>query len=550
MKIQKTSLVKQCGVVLSFLWILCLAPLQGHSQNMAFKPLFCTTSYTIEYFLPMPSGSIFVSGYDTVDNANKKSTALLKKYDQNFNLIWEKRFGGSGYESFNFIMYLGDNRLLVRGITNSQDGDVQNNYPFGQNEWVCVLDTNGNILHQLIYGASGDGTQSHRIKMGPNGDLYFCGGTYSDTFDFIDKGPFDFNDDGYIACADSQLNKKWLKFQEVNNGDSHCMDVNFLPNGHLILAFSTNVADGDLAVQSPTPRGATVLLEMDTLGTVFWQKRYGANDPASWYGDVDQIFKDPNKWAYYLVGYTSSKTADCWDTYPYLTSNDPSYHWIMKVDTLGTKIWSHIYGAFSASGNTQLGSNTALLDSNMLHFPDLAEGSDNYVFGTAIGPKDTWLVDVDSNGILTKHYRVGYPGAEWSPNMVQKNPATNERYYLYRFGNFLTTSRNIPNVCDTSALATNYIIGKYDYWPLNFPEPKGESQAILIYPNPTSDELIISGLEKGMLIQVFNSSGQLVKSSNATSSKEKFSVKGWIKGTYIFKFRDKNIKETHTVLIQ
>jgi len=70
----------------------------------------------------MPTGSIFVTGFDTIDNANKKSTALLYKYDKDFNILWQKRYGGAEYDKFNYIEYIGDNRLLVRGMSSSNIG--------------------------------------------------------------------------------------------------------------------------------------------------------------------------------------------------------------------------------------------------------------------------------------------------------------------------------------------------------------------------------------------------------------------------------------------
>lgn len=480
---------KNRTIIFMLLVIACTRVNSIEAQNMAFQKLYCTTEFTIKYFLPMHTGSIFIAGYDTLDFANTNGAAILRKYDKDFNLIWEKKYGGSGGENFNYLYYIGDNRLLVRGNTNSQDGDVLNNYPYGNNEWVCVIDTNGNMLHQLIYGADGSATISNSIKMGPNGNIYFCGSTYGDTFDFVDKGPFDFQDDAYIACADSQLNKKWLKFYEVNNGDSEVRDVDFLPNGHLLLVCGSNVADGDLAVVTPTAKGATVIMEIDSLGAVYWQKRYGAATPLNVDGTMGKIYKDPNKWQYYLSGGTSTKDGDCWDSHPNFGSPDQSYHWIMKIDTLGNKIWSHIYGPFSDSGNTGLTYFTELFDKNTIHFPDVVFGSDNHEFGTAIGKEDTWLVNIDSNGVLYKDYRIGYPNVSWRPMLVMKNPVTNENYYLYNDGKGLGYAPS-PNACDTTPNKNNCIIGKYNYWPNNIIEKNKEILNLRVYPNPANEYIV------------------------------------------------------------
>ncbi|MBK6331256.1 MAG: T9SS type A sorting domain-containing protein [Bacteroidetes bacterium] len=498
----------------------------------------------------MQTGSIFIVGADSINFAVTQGSAVLKKFDKDFNLIWERKYGGSGGENFNLIKYIGDNRLLVRGMSTSLDGDVLNNNNFAINEWVCIMDTNGNILHQLIYSGANDPTQAKNIRIGPNGDIYFCGLADGSAYDFVGNGPFDFASDGYIACTDSLLNKKWLKFFEVSNaGDCSVEDVSFLPNGHLLLVCFSTTSDGAFAVNTPTAKGATILMEMDTLFNIYWQKRYGTATAVNVDGLMSIVYKDPNKWEYYLLGFTSGKDGDCWDSYPYLAKGDHSYHWVMKVDTLGNKVWSHIYGGFSDDGTDHLESFADAFYGNTIHFADGAEGSDNYDLGTAIGKVDTWLIDIDSNGVLYKHQRIGYPNVRWVPRLVRINPLTNEQYYLY-FDSKGPNYTPSPNVCDTSLLVENYMIGKYNHWANATTHVTSTVMQLIIYPNPAKEEINIEKLQPGTIIEIYTIEGKKVKSFKTSKTKESISVSGWPRGTYLVKATFKNEVFSQKILLQ
>lgn len=549
MKNDNRPKTKNRTIIFMLLVIACTRVNSIDAQNMAFQKLYCTTTldFTMKDFLLMPTSTVYVVGYDTANFAVTNGSAVLKKFDKDFNLIWEKRYGGSSGENFNLVQYMGDNRLLVRGSTDSQDGDVLNNYPVGPNEWVCIMDTNGNILHQLIWGAD-YGVQSYSIKLSPKGDLFFCGSTSSGAEDFIGNGPFDFADDGYLACADSQLNKKWMHFFEVSAaGNSEVRDVNFLPNGHLLLTCISTTTDGAFAINAPTANGASIIMEIDTLFNVYWQKRYGT--ASSLGGLMASITKDPSRWEFYLTGFTEYKDGDCWDNYPYLAKGGHSYHWIMKIDTLGNKLWSHIYGGFSNDGNDALDGGFEVFDNNTIHFADRVEGSDSYDFGTQIGKKDTWLISIDSNGILYKHNRIGYPNVTWSPYTARLNPITKEIYYLYNDGKGQSYIPS-PNVCDTTYNLNNYVLGKYNYWPTTLNKLEKGKMDLIVYPNPAKDEISIEKLEKGTILEIFSLEGKKITSLKSNKLKETISIRGWPRGTYLIKATHKNQQFSQKIILQ
>jgi DNA helicase TIP49 (TBP-interacting protein) len=62
---------------------------------------------------------------------------------------------------------------------------------------------------------------------------------------------------------------------------------------------------------------------------------------------------------------------------------------------------------------------------------------------------------------------------------------------------------------------------------------------ISIYPNPTANQLNISGINIGDVIQITNNLGQVVLSRTALQSKETISTDNWAKAIYNIVITDK-----------
>lgn len=511
--------------------VLCFSFLtKSFAQNYHFNKKFCDVGDYYKYtdFTILPSGSVFWVGSDSND-------AQILKLDKNFNISWKKLFGGSNSDRFVSIDYLGDNRLLITGQSNSIDGDVVGNYSIGTNAWICIIDTNGNILHQVIYGGAAS-SQLHFCKVAPNGDIFFCGTTYGDTLDFAASAPFDFLDDGFIACADSFLNKKYLHFFDVVNGNSRVYDLDFLPNGHLIIVASSNVLDGAMAVNTPTPKGATVLMEIDTLANIYWQRRYGSMGGVNVGGTMSNIIKDPNKAEYMLMGNCSYKDGDCWDSYPYLNKGGSNYVWLMKVDSLGNKVWSHIFGSFSDSGTDyqHYSVNYNYIEHSAIVTTE-TDGIDNYAMGDIIGKVDTWAFQVNMDGQMVKNFRAGFDGAAWRSYLGAKiSPYDSIIYYRQRqYVDTVNYYTSYPHACDSQKLKEFTILGTYEFWPSSVQENNiKETYNFKIYPNPASNQVKIDDLLIGGKLEIFSVDGKKMYSEKISSRNITISISNWVSGIY------------------
>ncbi|MBC3791208.1 hypothetical protein [Spirosoma utsteinense] len=69
------------------------------------------------------------------------------------DLVWQKTYGGAGFESFNAILTQPDGSYILTGNTSSTDGDVSGNH--GNNDvWLVKLNQTGSLIRQKTFGGS------------------------------------------------------------------------------------------------------------------------------------------------------------------------------------------------------------------------------------------------------------------------------------------------------------------------------------------------------------------------------------------------------------
>lgn len=77
------------------------------------------------------------------------------------------------------------------------------------------------------------------------------------------------------------------------------------------------------------------LIKTDFDGNFMWEKKYGGS-----YCDYTNKILKKDENTFYIIGSTSSSDGDItYDPYP-----DSDDFWIVKIDSLGNKIWDKIFG--------------------------------------------------------------------------------------------------------------------------------------------------------------------------------------------------------------
>ena len=115
----------------------------------------------------------------------------IVKFNDSGNLIWQKSFGGSQFESARSITPLLSGNYLVSGSSRSDDGDITDNK--GQNDaWILILNEQGTLEFQISSGGSSLDFSNYALEM-TDGSIVAVGNTESNDGDItLNKGVKDF----------------------------------------------------------------------------------------------------------------------------------------------------------------------------------------------------------------------------------------------------------------------------------------------------------------------------------------------------------------------
>lgn len=154
--------------------------LQG---DLLWQKNFGGSSLEIGYSITKTFDGNYVLAGDTrssdadVSNFKGNTDFWVIKFDDNAQMIWEKTFGGSDFESARDVLELQSNELLISGSSKSSDNQVSEN--FGQNDvWVAFTDENGNLKNQLNIGGTNLDFAQEAIQL-QNGEVVLVGSSES-----------------------------------------------------------------------------------------------------------------------------------------------------------------------------------------------------------------------------------------------------------------------------------------------------------------------------------------------------------------------------------
>jgi len=95
------------------------------------------------------------------------------KLDEARAIQWQRCYGGSGNDAGGGVHVLGDSGYIVTAITNSSDGDVSFNHG-GSDVWVIRLSPQGDLLWEKTYGGPGFESASRSILTEAN-EVFIAG---------------------------------------------------------------------------------------------------------------------------------------------------------------------------------------------------------------------------------------------------------------------------------------------------------------------------------------------------------------------------------------
>jgi hypothetical protein len=221
--------------------------------------------------VPVTGGGYVVGG--TVNN-----DFTVVKTDANFNVQWQKLYGGTGQEWATSIVQASDNNgYVLAGYSDSNDGNVTGNKGFGD-YWVIKIDQNGSLVWQKSFGGTWYEYCTGMART-QDGGYVITGATESSDGDVVNKyannGFSNDADDGWVIKIDANGSKVWTKTLGGTWGDYfNCITP--AQGGGFLLLGSTRSNDGNITNLNGVSDFWAVKLGEN--GDLVWSKTPGGSD--------------------------------------------------------------------------------------------------------------------------------------------------------------------------------------------------------------------------------------------------------------------------------
>ncbi len=306
--------------------------------------------------------------------------------DTNSNIIWEKTIGGDGEDQTPSFIQLTTNEYLICGLSSSNISGDKSSPCSGYNDyWILKLDTLGNIIYDKTLGGNGieGGFYTYAPSILPiiNGE-YILGGTtesqLSGNVSVPSKGDWDY----WIVKIDNAGNKIWDKRYGGIYLDPCISIIATKDNGFLACGNTLSPQGGDITdpIRGSQANTDYWIVKLDSLGNKQWDKRFGGSGP-----EYFQSVQKSIDGGFFLVGSSGSNIG--YDVSEPVTSGG---YWIVKIDSLGNKIWDKRLG--NGTALTVGASLVELADSSIMFLG--TAGSDTSATKTdpGYGGTDYWAV--------------------------------------------------------------------------------------------------------------------------------------------------------------
>jgi len=249
-------------------------------------------------------GGYIVAGYtgDMTSSGAGAGDVCLIKTDASGDVLWEKTFGGSKFDSAWYVQHTSDGGYIVAGTTFSfgaGGGDI----------YLIKTDASGDAIWEKTFGGSG-GEWAGCIQQTRDGGYIVAGG--ASYFVLADR-----DSDVYLIKTDTSGNEVWKRTFGGSGADSgYC--VQQTSDGGYIIAGVTGL----------DYQGRDVyLIKTSASGNVVWERTFGGSKD-----DSASYVQQTSDGGYIVAGYTNSVGAGGEDVY------------LIKTNASGYKVWEKTFG--------------------------------------------------------------------------------------------------------------------------------------------------------------------------------------------------------------
>ena len=360
--------------------------------------------------------------------------------------LWDRTYGGEGFELFNTVAPAWDGGFFLGGASNSDAGFDKSEDARGGGEdfekldcWLVRVDALGSKVWDKTYGGNKADGITAIVPTPDGGVLLGCSSDSDASFDKSEdaRGGADY----WLLRLDANGNKLWDKIYGGENGDE-LTSIVATPDGGFLLGGYSNSEAGFEKSQDARGERDYWIVRIDAQGNQLWDKTYGGADQDKLYAML--ALTDGG----FLLGGNSSSDAGFDKSED--VRGDAGWqgdYWLVRIDAEGNKLWDKTYGG---NDDDELNALVAtedggfLLGGNSSSDAGFEKSEDGHM------SEDYWVVRVDADGNKLWDKIYGGDGQDWFFDMV----ATEDGGFLLGGGSDSGKS------FERSELSR----GAYDYW--------------------------------------------------------------------------------------
>jgi hypothetical protein len=342
------------------------------NRNKLWQKTFGGTDYDgASSLIATLDGGYLVGGYTLSINGDVTDShggydCWIIKLDAAGNLLWQKTYGGTGYDAGTNSITTSDGGYIMAGTTQSNDGDVMGNHG-GSDFWLVKLDGAGNKLWQKTYGGRGNDETSSFITTS-DGGYVLAGSTQSN-----ELPGFRGNTDYWVIKLDGAGNLIWQKTLGGSSVEYPGILITTSDGGYVVAGWTIS-NDGDVTGNHGAADGW--LVKLNGMGNLVWQKTLGGTRD-----DFTSAVVATADGGYVVSGQTQSNNGD-------VTGNHGNGDgWLIKLNGAGNLVWQKPFGG---TNNDSFGQILAIPDKSYV-VVGRTESNNGDVSGNH-GSQDYWIV--------------------------------------------------------------------------------------------------------------------------------------------------------------
>lgn len=468
----------------------------GFTEN----PRIITSSDNGYYVLFGASSS--VGSGNIVAPAYGFSYLVLSKFDADFNLEWQKSYGGNLDDGFGWIIEVSDG-ILVGSASHSGISGNKTVASFGSSDgWLLKLDFDGEIIWQKGYGGTDIDNLFGLIET-DNGDIIMAYRSFSG-ISGNRTAPLKGQEDFWVVKTDSAGEIIW-DYAYGSDGDDIVFGLGELSNGTIILS---GVSIGaTISYDKTEPPYSSVdnwVVAIDADGSVLWDKTIGGSG-----ADANGYLLTIQDTIYVLARSTSGISG--LRTEPLKGQQDL---WLTKLDKDGNIISTHYYGGDQVeqpNGIFQLDNERILLCTWSNSNTSYEKSEDSR------GGFDYWALVIDQNGQVIIEKTVG--GSD--TDVLNGGLLVNNSLFLAGYSRSDVSGDKLIPKFDIGNTDADVWIVELDATTLDVIQ-NNVNLLPNVYPNPVTDILSIdlSDFNQAYVIDVYDLKGVLITSKILVQTSE------------------------------